>query len=531
MPSSSTRRACTICRRRKVKCDGLPTCRNCQAANAPCQYPPPRRRGPKPAKLLDNRPRQPLNTTSPAADQPREAKCLASPTVNVSSSSPVFDSSLVGGLSPSLLFEPPDIQSQTVVRVHLELLTGLSAASPPITAATIADQCISLYTQYVFGAIPICHEATLRAGVSRFFIPFPIVRNTDDDHAWALHSFAADDEQERFKVLRNFTLLTALCAVVSYAVPETLLPSKQLTAQLFLRASRNMLAIYEDYDLEQPNSSSLSIRLLLSSAIQQATGKNGLSINILNQAGLLAMRMRLYDETSLEGKDPIEETILRNAFWQLYVCDKTAMVMRNRPVMIHETLFETAFTLKTHSTSSVPLFDHIQGLNGSEVENRLLEGFHVIRRLWTIAADVTQAMKLKFSRSLTSHAVRENHGESISKLSEAYLEMINLTNNFPVTADLPGESPIYSIQVGAQHPSDILQRQRTTYLLTIHTIKIFLLNSAIQCDMPQVMGLSAEPQVLAIRQIELTQDFINTLKSVPFLHLQAEGEHCYTETG
>ncbi|KAM6529665.1 hypothetical protein FALCPG4_007794 [Fusarium falciforme] len=145
---------------------------------------------------------------------------------------------------------------------------------------------------------------------------------------------------ERIEVLRSITLLTALCAAVTYVVPESLLPSKYLTAPLFLRAARDTLRIYEDYDLEHPNSSSLSIRLFLSSAIQTASGTHGVAFHILSEAGLIAMRMGLYHESALEGRDALEETLLRNAFWQLYVCDKTALVMKGRPVTIHETLFE-----------------------------------------------------------------------------------------------------------------------------------------------------------------------------------------------
>ncbi|RYC79088.1 hypothetical protein BFJ63_vAg18032 [Fusarium oxysporum f. sp. narcissi] len=44
--------------------------------------------------------------------------------------------------------------------------------------------------------------------------------------------------------------------------------------------------------------------------------------------------------------------------------------------------------------------------------------------------------------------------------------------------------------------------------------------------MAEVVGLSADPLALAMRQIELAQDFLDALENMPFLHLQAEGEHC-----
>lgn len=376
----------------------------------------------------------------------------------------------------------------------------------------------------------MCHEATLRATVSRFFISPSGGDDPSENGARISRCFAANNERERIGALRTYTVLTALCAAVAYVLPESLLPNKHLIAPLFLRAARETLRIYEDYDLERPNSSSISIRLFLSSAIQNATGTHGVAFHILGEAGLIAMRMRLYDESSLEGREPIEENLLRNAFWQLYVCDKTALVMKGRPVTIHESLFETELTLKTHSRSSVPLFEVGRESSGAGIEDRLVEGFHVIRRLWAMATRVIQAMESKSRRTWDAHADMQACRESIAQLSEAYFEMITLTTNLPAWAQSPGELSPGVSRDADQHLCDILQRQRTSYLITLHCIKVLVLNTAIQCNMTEVMGLSAEPLTLAMRQIELAQDFLNVLESVPFLHLQTEGEHCVSRS-
>lgn len=60
--------------------------------------------------------------------------------------------------------------------------------------------------------------------------------------------------------------------------------------------------------------------------------------------------------------------------------------MGGRPVSIHETLFDTQLSLKPSSPSSVTLFEYGPELDGAEIEGRLLEGFHIIRRLWAMAA-------------------------------------------------------------------------------------------------------------------------------------------------
>ncbi|KAH6879887.1 hypothetical protein B0T10DRAFT_496357 [Thelonectria olida] len=522
-----SKQACKLCRRRKVKCDGLPTCRNCCTAKTTCHYSPPKKRGPKPVKWQDTRPTEPpLGPTYAATDSSGEPESPALSIATNAFSYPASTSPVANSATVNPLFERPDTQTQTAARVHLGLLAGLLAATPSETAASIANHCILLYTQYVFGSTPVCHEATLRATVSRFFVPLSDDADPAVNYARVSRCFAADDERERIGALRSIALLAALCAAVTYVVPESLLPSKHLTAPLFLRAARETLRIYEDYDLEHPNSSSLGIRLFLSSAMQTATGTRGVAFHILSEAGLIAMRMRLYDESSLEGRGPIEETLLRNAFWQLYVCDKTALVMKDRPVTIHETLFDTGLTLEAHSRNFVPLFGHSGESNSAGIEHRLSEGFHVIRRLWTMAARVIQGMELHSRKAFDAFADMQACQESIAQLSEVYFEMITIANNLPPLVRSLKESSLDSNRESDQHLLDILQRQRTSYLITLHSIKVMVLISAIQFNTTEVMGLSAEPLTLAMRQIELAQDFLNILDSVPFIHLQTDGEHC-----
>ncbi|KAF9766615.1 hypothetical protein IL306_000954, partial [Fusarium sp. DS 682] len=493
------------------------------------------KRGPKPVQFQNIRLQEPLGLTSPAADSSAGALDSPAPPATTASSISRANSCSASNNRPfntilaNVLSAPPESQTQAAVGVHLDLLAGLLVAAPSDTPASIANHCILLYTQYVFGTVPMCHEAALRATVNRFFFISPSDRrdNGDIDNE-PLECFAADNERERVEVFRNLTILTALCAAVTYVLPESLLPKKHLTAPLFLRASRETLKIYEDYDLECPNWTSISIRLFLSSAMQVATGAHGVAFHIMSEAGLIAMRMRLYNEASLQGLDPVEENILRNAFWQLYVCDKTALVMKGRPVAIDEALFETKLTLEPHSQTTVPLFDYQQDSYGAEIQERLIEGFHVIRRLWTMAARVIRAMESSSGGALDPHSDTEAYYQTIAQMTEAYFEVITLTSNHPVWARSPEDSSLDSSQEAdhSQYHFRVLQRQRTSYLITLHCIKVFVLSTAIQYNMTEVMGLSTDPLTIAMRHIELAQDFLNVLESVPFLHLQAEGEQC-----
>lgn len=459
------------------------------------------------------------------------------------SSSPAID---IAAAFTSSFLESPAGQTETALCVHLGFLASLQAAVPSITTASLGEKCVDLYTRYVFGAFPLCHEISIREAVNRFFIPLPDGPGScEENRARVALCFTADNEVDRIGALRSVTLLTALCAAVSYVVPETLLPEKYSVAPLFLRAARRILRIYEDYDLEHPDSSSLGIRTLFSTAIQSATGMLGASTHNLNQAGVLAMKMRLYDEKSFQGLDPIEETLLRNMFWQLYVCDQTVLVMGalgSRPVTIHEALFETDFTVKARSSQTVPLLIHDGCPDGAKLEESLAEGFHIICRLWTMAARVVHGMKV-LSRKQRSYDglldPLEGHADAIARLSAAYFEVITLKIEFPsasftTTAGAQAESVRShgsSSSRGEQYLVDMLHRQHTSYLLSLHSIKAMVLSSATQCGMTEVLGLSAaDPSTLAMRQIELAQDFSHILESVPFTHLQTEGEHCVSQS-
>lgn len=105
--------------------------------------------------------------------------------------------------------------------------------------------------------------------------------------------------------------------------------------------------------------------------------------------------------------------------------------------------------------------------------------------------------------------------------------MIALANDLLALVCPSGESSSPDIvQDADQHRPDISQRQRTSYLINLHSIKMFVLKSAIQPRTTGIGGLTAEPLMLSRRKIELAQDFVNILESVPFLRLQVEGESC-----
>jgi hypothetical protein len=149
-------------------------------------------------------------------------------------------------------------------------------------------------------------------------------------------------------------------------------------------------------------------------------------------------------------------------------------------VAIDKALFKTKL-LKTHSQHTMPLFNYQGGSNAAKIQECLIKGFHVIRRLWTMAARVIRAMELTSGEASDLHADTGIYNQNITQLTEAYFEVITITSDHPISVRSAEESPPDSNQESGdtKYQLSILQRQRTTYLITLHYIKLFILNTAI----------------------------------------------------
>ncbi|RMJ15335.1 hypothetical protein CDV36_004953 [Fusarium kuroshium] len=84
-----------------------------------------------------------------------------------------------------------------------------------------------------------------------------------------------------------------------------------------------------------------------SAALQHVTGKANAAFHVHGHAALLAQRLRLYSERSIEQYDALEGQLLRMNFWHLYASDMTAAALQSRPFTLRESLFDEPLTLKS----------------------------------------------------------------------------------------------------------------------------------------------------------------------------------------
>ncbi|KAH7121441.1 hypothetical protein EDB81DRAFT_813956 [Dactylonectria macrodidyma] len=518
--SSTARRACDSCKRRKVKCDSADPCANCRISSLACEYTGVNRnRGsPKVVPVSSNVGEFTLATSSLPGDHEHQSHLI------VETGQPaLFESenkSTSQELGPSQSLQPSGSVALSLALGALRsadsaasaqairdaLLVSIRGVMPSMHITEIVNGCIRLFMQYIFPSTPIVHENTLRAEVSICF---------SDVSSATL--FGVHDEQMRVARMRGFSLITAVCASVASVMPESLLPYGHFVASLFFRASQHMLKCYEEYDLEHPNSSSLIIRDLHYTASQHITGKKGVAFHVIGQATLIAQALHLYSEQSIAQHSTIEGQLLRLCFWHLYLSDKAAICHRTRPCVLHELLFSSKLTLHPLGEPMVPLLDVSNPLYGNSFEERLLVGYGLVVRLWSSSATLLVEMSNFDIAADDKEAV-------ITKLTSLYFDFNSIMDDFPNWLQV--SSIMSSLDDGAvrSFQNTSFWVQRCTLTMTYHCLRLMILQQCIACGLQRITGLSEQPVFVMMKKAELIQDFIQTMEDIPFLYHQIKGE-------
>lgn len=504
MPSytSIASRACDSCRRRKVKCDASQPCSSCRLSQLSCEYNFSRRkRGPKV-------PRRP--------DLPAAAENSSG--FNSDGQSPQSPPVVGNLLQENLLLSRLACSSNTPTESSLShqaelcwliresLIASIESALPSTRAVDVIQLCIDQYMQYTFPTAPVVHEPTLRTTCLDIF------SETAAPTVFAQNE--GEDEHENVTRRRSFALLTALCASVTSVMPDYLVPSRHLLTKPFFNASREMLSTFESYDLEHPNSSSLTIRMLHSTALQQMTGKSGAAWHVLGHAGLLAQNLRLFSEEAVQQHEPLESHLLRLNFWQLYAADRTAEVLRARPIVLHQTLFDGDLTLQYYGTQQIPLTDSSRTGYDPSFEEQLLQAFNFFCRVVSSAASLSSSIK--------NHIMS---GASVEKsaLSQEYIDFGGLLDELPQWLRI--SSLVNSSEGGlvSKQSQSSFWVQRCTILVTFHCLRLVILQQCLDSGINEGLGLGNRASVL-VKKIEVIQQFVQTLEDTPFIYLEVKGE-------
>jgi hypothetical protein len=405
--------------------------------------------------------------------------------------------------------------------IHAQLIDDVTIvlASNVITAgvaspADVVNSCIDLFLQYMFPNTPIAHERTLRTGVA-LFLP--------DHYQTRSDTLSKQEESLDLSFEKTFTLITALCGFVSSVMPESLLANGKALATLFLQSSKAMLRCYEQSDLEEVDSTSITIRIWLSGALQNSTGKTGAAWHHHMEASLLALRLRLYDERSVQRDSAVESRLLRANFWLLYLADKSAACFENRASVLSEGLFESDLTLLEHCNTDETLLDVTKDTAHYSLESRILVGFHLKVQIWAAAADVITSIKA-YKRTQKQRAKTTSAEESeLARISELNIRFITLIFNLPPWLQHLDTIEAVDNAIGS-YQKTCLWTLRSNIMTTYHCLKLIILHKCMENDLLGVLGLTGQSISATLRKLEIVQDFINELLAVPFTCYKVQGE-------
>ncbi|KAF7554683.1 hypothetical protein G7Z17_g2735 [Cylindrodendrum hubeiense] len=480
--------ACDTCKLRKVKCDMTEPCANCRISQLCCAYTIiPRKRGRKVGRRtlagqgLRRWPTTPRSgqwlESLGSLDLPSQARPSTASTSSPPGIVPLTPVQIIGQDSEI------ELGVGTAAQIYGRLVTSITSAIPSDTVADVIHKCIDMFVQYLFGITPIIHEPTIRASVSLF---------GPDSHpeSWGSLQPTPYAQPPQVSLLKAFTLVTALCAAVTSVIPDTFIAQRHSVSNSFLTASRAMHRIYEDYDREHPDSSSLIIRIWHSGALQNITGCIGTSYHCLWEAALIAQRLRLYDEDSVSKETAIESQLLRASFWQLLSADKASCAFENRPYVLNELLFAGDLTLLERGEHDEPLLETTKSFNQDALESRLLTGFQLKRRLWCMAGDLV--MKIK---SYARHNDSGVHKPDLAHLTDSYLTFMGFADDLPPWLQYFNEDSIATTDA-----------------------------ESIECNTLAIMGVERQALPLAIKKVEIVYDFLQELQMAPFVCIKVQGE-------
>ncbi|CAP93482.1 Pc16g08120 [Penicillium rubens Wisconsin 54-1255] len=487
--SSVSSKACDSCRERKVKCDSQEQCANCRISNIDCLYTRiAKKRGPRRSRPVSVETSL-LHGASIASPVPATASLHIGTSTQVHNTAQQSTAAWQTPSPAAWSTAPTDPDSlRSAQAISDTLVNSLATVQPAICPIDIASDCIDLYMQYAFPTAPLVHEVRLRSDALYFFA---------STHPAAVFETASGNQG--ILLVRGFTLLTSLCASVSSMMPAPRLAYGNMIDRLFLKASRDMLKIYEDFDLEFPDATSIAIRSLQSSALQHITGRKGAAFHVFGQATLLAQSMHLYNEQAIARDDPVESKLLRLNFWASYSSDKAGQVLGTRSTVLHELLLPEKISTSPYGEQFTPLL---------ETTNPRY-GFHLMPRLWS----ATARLLLSFKTS-----------EPIARVADRYLEFVGIIDDLPSWLQVSNLMPAPGDTDANTFQKTYFWVQRCTLMMSFNCLRLVILQSCIEHNACEVMGLTDQPLAGAMKKMEIIQEFLQTADDIPLVYHQIKGE-------
>lgn len=384
----------------------------------------------------------------------------------------------------------------------------------------IITKSFDLFFRYLYPLTPIVYEPSMRRALS-IFLSQPLHDSTspvDIDRAnlladWSgmIRTTSVIPQTNLNAVLEPplpdtaFTLITAVAAEAAFLLPKDIFHEKDSIGDILLQASRSCLDDYLEADLESPNASSIAIRYFHSNCLH-AAGRQKYSWHIFGEATRLALAMRLFDESSLDGLPPVEAELRRRAFWILFVGDKSAAILNNQPITIHRFSFDVGITTAYPASVEAEHRSDSDGTGG--VASRCpIDGFNANVSLWHAAADLLLELRLILEKHHQPALTREQQ----SSLDTLYIRFITCLDSLPAHLQPYCAPPVVQ-------PSQFAI-QSTNLHVSLHCLRLVIAQKFDDLSLDD-----ACPRQADLRKTEIARDMLRVMHDAPFWSLQINGE-------
>jgi hypothetical protein len=217
----------------------------------------------------------------------------------------------------------------------------------------------------------------------------------------------------------------------------------------------------------------------------------------------------------------------RNAFWHIYVGDKSLAVLRSMPITIHDYSFDegitTAYPSNEHNEYVVA---RKQAVFRTDNSSRFTVGSNAGIRLWRYAADLL--LKIRFIKGGHTSSLSLPH-PSLTQGEHATLGQLYVRFATCIDDLLPHLLPNNASrsESDANNTHDKFAGQIADLHVTYHCLRMHLVQRLEDIGYFSWSGESKD--MILLRRSEVARDMVKLLQTIPIWSLKINGEPCVRE--
>ncbi|KAL2849734.1 fungal-specific transcription factor domain-containing protein [Aspergillus pseudodeflectus] len=510
-------RACDGCKVRKVKCDlATPKCSSCIAVDINCTFTAPvRKRGPRPTRLpAPCEPVATINVESSYGARLTESRAAVS-LPDGPNQSPLSGPGLSILPTSAAIASTGDFEFD-IVAIGKALLCGLGSPDNVDLLDEIMTSCSTAFFDKFYALDPLVHRNT-------FDMHCRQICHTLRQHLLQGASLPTPLPAAKPLTPINFAVVTAVCAKTLLMSPSENSTSDPQWREPMFQASRKALALYSEFELENPTSGSIVARYIQTGYLHHI-GKRSQSWLILGEAMRFAEVLNLHQKQAYEGDlDPWERELRSRLFWILYTADRSAGCIMRRV---------SSFCVNEAHEIDVPFPDesfdcaYSRESNGDPTELVSLSpivGFNLNSRLWRQADLLFR--ELLYLRHRCTVGNMKLEAQDYARIRQLHIAFETCLDSAPAAFQLP----VLPLNPGSPHgglPSGMIAVQSANIHVSFQCVRMRCLYA--MEELCQASGLNYPWGLvdISLTKIELARQMIQVVNSVSIESIKANGESC-----